>query len=236
MLENVSLTVERGDFLAVLGPNGGGQVPPCSRSCSACSKPDSGTVAQCSAGSLARRGGRIGYLPQYTYVFPARFPITVLDAVPHGHGPPGVVRRGRAAQRQNGRSSTRPRRWSASTCWTRRTGGLSGLSGGQKQRVFIARALVDDPGAACSWTNPTASVDLGQPERACFRLLTELNEDVDHRHWSATTSRPLVSRGQVRGLRPTANLHFHKAPEITGDMFPHELRRGATTRPAARWS
>ena len=211
VLENVSLTVERGDFLAVLGPNGGGKST-LLKVMLGLLKPDSGTV-RVLGGEPGSTGGRIGYLPQYTYVS-GSFPITVLDAVRMGMVRPGLSG---VAGRPNAKREIEhaAKALERVNMLDQKDRGLSGLSGGQKQRVFIARALVDDP-ELLLLDEPTASVDSAS-RNSLFRLLTELNEDVTIVMVSHDVS------SLVSGVKSVAcvnrNLHFHKAPEITGDMF-----------------
>lgn len=75
-LEDVNLSINRGDFLAVTGPNGGGKTT-LLRIILRLLKPTSGTVTYIgdkgSAAPLA-----IGYLPQKNMI-DSRFPITVRE-------------------------------------------------------------------------------------------------------------------------------------------------------------
>jgi|GEM_PF-3552502 len=86
VLEDISLRVDPGDFLAVLGPNGGGKTT--------LLRLVLGLLAP-SAGSIRVFGreprlaaGRIGYVPQVVDVRPD-FPMTVLDATLMGLMTPG---------------------------------------------------------------------------------------------------------------------------------------------------
>ena len=211
VLENVSLTVERGDFLAVLGPNGGGKST-LLKVMLGLLKPDSGAV-RVLGGEPGAAGGRIGYLPQYTYVS-GSFPITVLDAVRMGMVRPGLSG---VAGRPNAKREIEhaAKALERVNMLDQKDRGLTGLSGGQKQRVFIARALVDDP-ELLLLDEPTASVDSAS-RNSLFRLLTELNEDVTIVMVSHDVSSLVSGVKSVACVNRT--LHFHKAPEITGDMF-----------------
>jgi len=77
VLDQVNLTLPAGDFLAVLGPNGGGKST-LLKLLLGLLKPGGGVVRVLGQ-PAGQSGGRIGYLPQYTQVS-AHFPITVLGA------------------------------------------------------------------------------------------------------------------------------------------------------------
>lgn len=211
VLENVNLDVERGDFLAVLGPNGGGKST-LLKVMLGLLRPDSGTVRVLGA-APGEAGGRIGYLPQHTHVS-GSFPITVLDAVRMGTVSPGL---GRIAGFGSGRDEAgRARRALERVGMSEHAHrALADLSGGQKQRVFIARAVVDDP-ELLLLDEPTASVDSAS-RNSLFRLLSELNGDMTVVMVSHDISSLASGVKSVACVNRT--LHFHHAPELTGEMF-----------------
>lgn len=211
ILEKVSLTVERGDFLAVLGPNGGGKST-LLKLLLGLIKPDSGTIRVLGQ-KPGQAGGRIGYLPQHTHVSTS-FPITVLEAVHMGTVQPGL--RGIAGLARTPREIDKARKaLERVNMLDYAQRGIAELSGGQKQRVFIARALVSDP-ELLLLDEPTASVD-SAGRNSLFSLLTELNKEMT----VIMVSHDISSL--VSGVKSVAcvnrDLHFHKAPEITGEMY-----------------
>lgn len=211
ILENVDLQIEAGDFLAVLGPNGGGKST-LLKLMLGLLKADSGVIRVLGQ-SPGEVGGRIGYLPQYTHVSTS-FPITVLDAVRMGLVQPGF--RGIAGlMRSDGEMDKARKALARVDMLGHANRVLAGLSGGQKQRVFIARALVDEP-ELLLLDEPTASVD-STGRTSLFKLLVELNADMTVIMVSHDVS------ALVSGVKSVAcvnrKLHFHQAPELSGDMF-----------------
>jgi zinc transport system ATP-binding protein len=165
-IRDVTLRVQKGEFLGVVGPNGGGK--------STLVKVVLGLLApwrgrvRLLGGPPARTRRRAGYVPQYA---PLRrdFPIAVEEVVTMG-------RLGRTAGRFRFRREDREvvRRCLRETeieSVAHRT--IGSLSGGQFQRVLIARALATEP-EILFLDEPTANVD-PRMERDLFDLLKDLN-------------------------------------------------------------
>jgi ABC-type Mn2+/Zn2+ transport system ATPase subunit len=160
LLTGIDLTVEAGDFLAVVGPNGGGKT----------------TTLLALLGSSPLLGGtlvrrreiRVGYVPQREHV-DTIWPFTagevaLMGRVP-GMGPwrrpgpadrEGVLR----AMAQVGVEHLAGRRYGE-------------LSGGQRQRTLIARALAAEP-ELLALDEPTNGMDPAA-ELATMDLLAELH-------------------------------------------------------------
>lgn len=211
ILENVSMSVETGDFLAVLGPNGGGKST-LLKLILGLFKPDSGSIRVLGK-EPGEVGGRIGYLPQHTHVSTS-FPITVLDAVHMGTVQPGLGGIAGLARTPSEMDKAR-KALERVNMLEHAKRSLAGLSGGQKQRVFIARALVSEP-ELLLLDEPTASVDPAS-RNSLFTLLSELNKEMT----VVMVSHDISSL--VSGVKSVAcvnrDLHFHEAPEITQDMY-----------------
>jgi len=208
VLDGVDLSIPRGEYLAVLGPNGGGKTT-LLKLLLGLERPSRGTVRVLGL-DPREASSRVGYMPQLT-VQGRSFPISVLQTVLLGRLTP---------------SSWWP-------CWPRRDRDkameclarvgaehladkpLSDLSGGQRQRVFIARALAGDP-QLLLLDEPTASVDpegraslqelLGELARSLTVVLVSHDLSVISRH---VTSVACVNR----------TVHFHPRPEVTPEMF-----------------
>lgn len=210
VLKNVDLRIERGDYLAVLGPNGGGKST-LLKLMLGLVRPDGGTIRVLGL-RPGDAGGRIGYLPQHTEVA-SSFPITVLEAVCMGTVRPGF--RGMSGRHSKIDHEKARQALKKVDMLDAQGRSLARLSGGQKQRVFIARALVDSP-ELLLLDEPTASVDSAS-RTALFTLLNELNKDMTVIMVSHDISSLASGVKSVACVNRT--LHFHKAPEITDDMF-----------------
>ena len=164
VLEDVSLRVNPGEFIAIIGPNGGGKTT-LLRLILGLLKPDTGTV---------RVFGRppeevshlIGYVPQQLQFDPA-FPATVMDLVRMGQ----IGRRRQQIYGQEQEAAQRALKLVELSAY--RDTNFAGLSGGQRQRVLIARALASGP-RMLLFDEPTANVDSSSGERL-YRILAELN-------------------------------------------------------------
>jgi len=168
VLKDVSLSVDEGEFLGIIGPNGGGKTT-LLKVILGIQKPTSGTVR---IFGLPPSGAYnlIGYVPQHN-IFDGRFPISVWDVVLMGRlgklgYKPFFTKKDKAialeALAQVEMEDFRDRQ-------------ISHLSGGQQQRVFIARALAMRP-RLILLDEPTASVDK-KMETGIYDLLKELNNE-----------------------------------------------------------
>jgi iron complex transport system ATP-binding protein len=171
VLHDVSVSVDRGSMVGLLGPNGSGKTT-LLRVLAGMIRPQSGTVAlngsavsEQSRKALARQ---IAVVPQETH---ATFDFTVLDMVLMGRFPHLG-----AFELEGARDFDIARAALAATGTTdleRRH--FSTLSGGEKQRVVIASALAQEA-EVLLLDEPTASLDLAyQFETAA--LLTRLNRE-----------------------------------------------------------
>jgi zinc transport system ATP-binding protein len=184
VLDEVDLAVSRGDFLAVIGPNGGGKTT-LLKVILGLLRPWSGEVIR----HLGARKGQLGYVPQFS-TFDRNFPMQVSDMVLMGKlGERGFFKPYRREDRE---AVARVIERLRLTAVARKP--VSEISGGQLQRVLIARALVGSP-EVLFLDEPTASID-AESRETLQELLRELHAEipivvVTH---DVTSIAPLVTR------------------------------------------
>jgi zinc transport system ATP-binding protein len=167
VLEDVELSVQRGEFLGLVGPNAGGKST-LLKLILGLLEPGAGRVLV--LGQTPRRARRrLGYVPQYP-PFARDFPISVGDVVLMGRLGLGRMLGGwRRADRDAAQRALAE--VEADDLAGRPIGTLSG---GQLQRVLLARALVGEP-EVLILDEPTANIDQ-RLEGEIFDLLARLNE------------------------------------------------------------
>ena len=166
VLDDVTLTVPKGDFAMVVGPNGGGKTT-LIKLIMGLFTPTSGAI-QLFGDKPQAAWNRMGYMPQYTHVDMA-FPVSVLDVVLMGRLKNAIGWRYTRKDKDAAHQAL-----SEVGLVGRATTPFSSLSGGQRQRVLIARALCSDPDLLLM-DEPTANVDPAA-EASIFELLSELNK------------------------------------------------------------
>jgi len=204
-LEEVDLTVRRGDFLAVLGPNGGGKTT-LLKVLLGLVEPWRGRVVN----HLPRRRGALGYVPQFA-AFDRHFPIRVREVVEMGRlGLRRPPRRLTAGDRAAARNALE--RMGLAALAERHIGDLSG---GQLQRTLIARAIAGEP-EVLLLDEPLASVDaelrgtLVETLEALHRELTLVVVTHD-----LTPFAPAVRQIACINHR----LHYHPEGKLTAGML-----------------
>jgi len=169
VLEDVSLSVDAGEFVAIAGPNGGGKTT-LLRLVLGLERPTSGAVRVFGApAGKAAAGGRIGYLPQRARLV-GEAPVTVREVVSTGRlAPAGIWGPLRRADRDAVADAIETVGLTA-----RADAPLRTLSGGMQQRALIAKALASEP-TLLALDEPTTGVDAASQESLGL-LLEELRE------------------------------------------------------------
>ncbi len=164
VLENISLSIEKGDYVAIIGPNGGGKTT-FVKLLLGLREPTSGSIMiEGLTPKKARQ--KIGYLPQYIN-FNMDMPINVLDIVLQGR-----MKKNKLFFNKEDKeiARTQLQRMDILHLQERK---IKELSGGQRQRVLLARALAKEPDILIL-DEPTASIDL-EGQKEIYRLLEALD-------------------------------------------------------------
>jgi len=166
ILSDVDLTIERGEFVTIVGPNGGGKTT-LLKLLLGLLTPDTGAIEVLGGHPTAVRS-RVGYVPQHAHVDPS-FPARVIDVVLMGLL--GSRMGHRYSEDDVERASAALNSVELSHLSTDR---ITELSGGQRQRALIARALVVEP-ELLLLDEPTAHLDVSM-EHGLHDLLGRLRE------------------------------------------------------------
>jgi zinc transport system ATP-binding protein len=165
-LRDISFHIEEGDFVALIGPNGGGKTT-LLKVILGVLKPDSGKI------EVFKKEPKealefVGYVPQNTNINPS-FPIKSIDVVLSGIKKSSLSPFYSKKEKQKAYDMLE-------RVGVERLGAkkISELSGGQRQRVMIARALISSP-KLLLLDEPTASID-SKGQLKIYDLLKELNK------------------------------------------------------------
>jgi zinc transport system ATP-binding protein len=165
VLENVSFEVFSGDFIGIIGPNGGGKTT-LIKTILGLIKPASGEV------NMLISKTNIGYLPQVNQI-DKRFPISVIDVVRSGKANSALF----SSFHKNAAEKEKAEALLAEMGISHiRNKAIGELSGGQMQRVFLCRALINAP-ELLILDEPSTYVD-NNFEGELYLKLKELNEQM----------------------------------------------------------
>jgi zinc transport system ATP-binding protein len=170
VLEHVSFTIEKGDYVGIVGPNGGGKT----------------TLLKILVGLLTPQSGRvlienqpigsfknkfkIGYVPQRVSQENINFPATVYEVVESGRIPKTSVFEGLNHQDKEAILKS----LATAQIEELKDKLLSKLSGGQRQRVYVARALAAEP-EILILDEPFVGIDISA-QKDFYDFLKELNQ------------------------------------------------------------
>ena len=163
VLKDIDLNIHKGDYLGVVGPNGGGKST-LIKLILGLNKPQIGNINM-----LCKN---VAYVGQKATDFDQKFPATVLDVVSMGRYSARGLFKGLTKEdkrlvsdaiEQVGMSDFKNRL-------------IGDLSGGQQQKTFIARALAQQP-EIIFLDEPTSGVDQASQEQF-YKILKKLNQDL----------------------------------------------------------
>lgn len=169
VVENATFVIQAGDFVSIIGPNGGGKTT-LLKLMLGILKPDQGFIRLFDR-SPRSNCSKVGYTPQFLSV-DFSFPLSVLDVVLMGR-----IRTGFSPSclwySQEDRNAAQ---YSLQILQLEEFAEIPfrNLSGGQRQRVLIARALCGQP-EILLLDEPTNNIDAAS-EQILFDTLTKLNQ------------------------------------------------------------
>ncbi|MBA1432698.1 MAG: metal ABC transporter ATP-binding protein [Epsilonproteobacteria bacterium] len=171
ILQNINLQVFHGEYIAIIGPNGGGKTT-LIRMLLGLEEPTSGEIRLFGKKlKHFKEWHKIGYVPQRASYVDANFPATVEDIVNMGR----IAKRGIfAGMSQEDREIVQDamQKMDIADLKDKMVGTLSG---GQRQRVMIARALASSP-EILILDEPNTGVDIVSQQRF-YKLLATLNKE-----------------------------------------------------------
>ncbi|MFH2092766.1 MAG: ABC transporter ATP-binding protein [Pseudomonadota bacterium] len=164
VLKDVTLSIKKGEFASIVGPNGGGKTT-LLKLILGLIKPDRGQILILGKSPETARQ-KIGYMPQYAHL-DMDFPATAMDVVLMGR----LVKNRFWFSKQDREKALSAMNQVGMSDFLNT--GFNELSGGQKQRILIARALCTSPDMLLL-DEPTANVD-HETEENLFSILQDLN-------------------------------------------------------------
>lgn len=215
VLHDADVCVHRGEFVCIVGPNGGGKTT-LVRLMLGLLMPQQGTV-RLFGDQPARARRRIGYMPQYANLDP-KFPISTRDVVLMGRLGSGW---GPFGKRDGERADAA---LADVDLADRADVPFAALSGGQQRRALIARALACEP-ELLLLDEPTANLDVKVQEEL-YELLHRLSERMTVVMVSHDVG--FVSERVRRVICVNRDVHTHPTSELTVDsisrLFGYNVR------------
>ncbi|MBU1659689.1 metal ABC transporter ATP-binding protein [bacterium] len=171
ILSSISLEIFNGEYIAIIGPNGGGKTT-LIRLLLGLEKQTFGDIKIYGKNiKNFKEWKKIGYVPQRASLVDASFPATVLD----------IVNMGRISQRKFFSSMSIQDKEAVQDAMLKmdilelQDKMVGTLSGGQRQRVMIARALASKP-EVLILDEPNTGVDIVS-QKNFYALLSKLNKE-----------------------------------------------------------
>ncbi len=173
VLEDITFSIHKGDYLGIIGPNGGGKTT-LLKIMLGLLKPTSGSVKLFGQEiSSFKDWSKIGYVPQKVTNFDVNFPSTVYEVVAMGR----YAKRGLLRFPNNEDKQAVKKALEQVEMEKFKGRQIGDLSGGQQQRVFIARALAQNP-EVIFLDEPTVGIDVKAQEQF-YKLLSKLNRELN---------------------------------------------------------
>jgi len=171
ILSSISLEIFNGEYVAIIGPNGGGKTT-LIRLLLGLETPTEGSVKLYGKKiQNFKEWHKIGYVPQRASLVDENFPATVED----------IVKMGRISKRTFFRGMNKEDKGAVQDAMLKmdvlnlKNKMVGSLSGGQRQRVMIARALASNP-EILILDEPNTGVDMVS-QKNFYALLAKLNRE-----------------------------------------------------------
>jgi len=165
ILNNISIDINEGDFIGVIGPNGGGKTT-LLRIILGLIKPFSGNITYNTSSS-----NLFGYLPQSQNI-DKHFPISVKEVVLSG-----LMSKKKLWQKYNNKDKKKVLDLLMEyKMYDYRDTPIGEISGGQAQRIYLCRAIISSP-KILILDEPTTYVD-SNFEKELYEALKKLNQNM----------------------------------------------------------
>lgn len=206
VLENIDLKIEKDDFMAIIGPNGGGKST-LLKLILGILKPQAGTI------DFIGDPITIGYVPQNININ-TNFPVTAIEVVLMGHG--GTKRPIFGYSKSETMCAMQALREVGMEEYA--SSRIGSLSGGQRQRVMIARALCSHPSIVIL-DEPTSNIDTNG-QKQIYGLLKELNKTMTIIVVSHDISITIEYANKVAYINRTLSFHDMKQTKNKFSLHP----------------
>lgn len=214
VISQVSLRMQAGDFLGLVGPNGGGKST-LLKLILGLLTPSAGQVKLLGQNPLQQKyGTQVGYVAQKNFTRHSQ-PVTVQEVLSMtGANANSIERSLELVEMARFRHQL-----------------ITELSGGQEQRVFIARALLHQP-VLLILDEPTVGVDQRAQDQF-YQLLTHLNQEHQLSIILVSHETELISRSVTSLACINRELIYHGQPQALQDQSLIQQVYGQQHQPIA---
>ena len=197
VLKDVSLVIQKEDFLGIIGPNGGGKTT-LLKLILGLLKPKSGEIRYCQPGLK----NKIGYMPQTNYI-DKQFPILVKETVASGL----ISERNLSKREMKAKVDETIAQIGLEEI---RNKPIGEISGGQLQRTLLARAIINQP-ELLILDEPNSYVDK-RFEMYFYEILKEINKKTSIILVSHDIGTVISTVKNIACVNET--LHYHSGTDV----------------------